>query len=83
MKREIVKYVLECDTCQRVKFDHLKPAGNLQPLSVLEWKWENICMDFIVCLSCTSHGYNLIWVIVDRLTKLAHFISVSTMYRVR
>jgi hypothetical protein len=60
MKREIAKYVSECDTCQRVKADHLRPAGNLQPLSIPEWKWENIYMDFIVGLPCTSRGYNSI-----------------------
>ena len=42
MKREIAKYVSECDVCQRVKADHLKPAGMLQPLAVPAWKWENI-----------------------------------------
>jgi hypothetical protein len=83
MKREIAKYVSKCDTCQRVKADHLRPAGNLQPLSIPEWKWENICMNFIVGLPRTSPGYNSIWVIVDRLTKLAHFIPVCTTYRVR
>jgi hypothetical protein len=83
MKREMVKYVSECDTCQRVKADHLRPTGNLQPMSILEWKWENICMDFIVGLPRTSRGYNSIWVIVDRLTKSSHFMPVSTTYRVR
>jgi hypothetical protein len=83
MKREIAKYVSKCDTCQRVKADHLRPTGNLQPLSIPEWKWENICIDFIVGLSHTSRGYNSIWVIVDHLTKSAHFISVSTTYRDR
>jgi hypothetical protein len=83
MKRDIVKYVAECDTCQRVKADHLRPVGNLQPLSIPEWKWEDICMDFNVGLPRTSRGYNSIWVIVDRLTKLAHFIPVSTTYRVK
>jgi hypothetical protein len=83
MKREIAKYVSECDTCRRVKADCLRPAGNLQPLSIPEWKWENICMDFIMGLLRTSCGYNSIWVIVDRLTKSAHFIPVSTTYRVR
>jgi hypothetical protein len=68
MKREIARYVSECDTCRRIKADHLRPAGNLQPLSIPEWKWENICMDFIVGLPCTSRGYNSRWVIVDRLT---------------
>jgi hypothetical protein len=83
MKREIAKYVLECDTCRRIKAHHLRPAGNLQPLSIPEWKWENICMDFIVGLRRTSRGYKSIWVIVDRLTKLAHFIPVDTTYWVR
>jgi hypothetical protein len=72
-----------CDTCGRVKVDHLRPTRNLQPLSILEWMWENICMDFIVGLPRTSHGYNSIWVIVDRLTKSAHYIPVSTVYPVQ
>jgi hypothetical protein len=75
--------VFECHTCQRVKADQLRPVKNLQPLSIPEWKWENICMDFIVGLPRTLHGYNSIWVIVDRLTKSAHFIPISTTYRVR
>jgi hypothetical protein len=83
MKREIAKYVLQSDTCRRVKADHLRPTGNLQPLSIPEWKWENICMDFIVGLPLTSRGYNSILVIVDRLTKSIHFIPISTTYRVR
>jgi hypothetical protein len=82
MKREITRFVSECDTCRRVKVDHLRPAGNLQPLIIPEWKWKNICMNFVVGLPHTSHGYNSIWVIVDRLTKSAHFITVSTTYRV-
>jgi hypothetical protein len=82
MKREIARYVSECDICRRIKADHLRPAKNLQPLSIPEWKWENICMDFIVGLPRTSHGYNSIWVIVDRLTKSAHFIPIATTYRV-
>jgi hypothetical protein len=83
MKQEIAKYVSESDTCRRVKADHLRPAGNLQPLSIPEWKWEKICMDFIVGLPHTSRGYNSIWVIMDHLTKFAYFIPISTTYRVR
>jgi hypothetical protein len=83
MKREIAKYLSECDTYRRVKADHLRPTGNLQPLSIPEWKWKDICMDFIVGLPRTSCGYNSIWVIVDRLTKSAHFILTATTYRVR
>jgi hypothetical protein len=83
MKREIVMYVSECDMCQRFKADYLRPTGNLQPLSISKWKWKNICMDFIVGLPHTSRGYNLIRIIVDRLTKSAHFKPISTTYRAR
>jgi hypothetical protein len=83
MKTEIARYMSECDTCRRVKADHLRSAENLQPLNIPGWKWKNICIDFIVGLPSTSRGYNLIWVIVDRLTKSAHFIPVSITYRVQ
>jgi hypothetical protein len=83
MKWEIAMYVGECNTCCRVKADHLRTTRNLQALSVPEWKWEDICMDFIVSLPRTSHGHNLIWVIVDYLMKSAHFIPVGTRYRAR
>jgi hypothetical protein len=49
-------------------------------VQVPEWKWEVIAMDFIVGLLRTQLGYNPIWVIVDRLTKVAHFIPVKTTY---
>jgi hypothetical protein len=54
MKREILKYVSECGTCQRVKANHLKVSGTLQPLPIPSWKWEDINMDFIVGLPNTS-----------------------------
>jgi hypothetical protein len=47
---------------------------------VPEWKWEEITMDFIVGLPRTQSGYDSIWVIVDRLTKVAHFILVKITY---
>jgi len=81
MKKEIIAYVSRCDTYSRVKVDHLKPAGLLQPLSIPGWKWEEISMDFIVGLPPTQRGFDSIWVIVDHLTKSAHFILVSTRYR--
>jgi hypothetical protein len=80
MKRDIAKYVSLCDTCQRVKAEHQRPAGLLQPIKILEWIWEEIRMDFIVGLPRTQAGYDSIWVIVYRLTKVGHFIPVRTTY---
>ena len=80
MKREIAKYVSECDVYQRVNASHLKVAGTLQPLPIPSWKWEDISMDFIVGLPNTSQKHDSVWVIVDRLTKTAHFIPVHTTY---
>ncbi|WVZ84782.1 hypothetical protein U9M48_031771 [Paspalum notatum var. saurae] len=80
MKRAVAEFVAVCDTCQRVKAEHQRPAGLMQPLKIPEWKWEEISMDFIVGLPRTQKGYNSIWVVVDRLTKVAHFIPVNTTY---
>jgi IS30 family transposase len=80
MKHDVAAHVALCDVCQRVKAEHQRPAGLLQPLKVPEWKWEEIGMDFIVGLPRTRDGYDSIWVIVDRLTKVAHFIPVKTTY---
>jgi hypothetical protein len=57
MKRSVAEYVAICDTCQRVKAEHQRPAGLLQPLKIPEWKWEEITMDFIVGLPRTQKGY--------------------------
>jgi hypothetical protein len=81
MKIEIAKYVARCDTCRRVKVEHLKSAGMLQPLPIPSWKWEDISIDFITSLPKTSRGFDSIWVIVDQLTKSAHFVPVKTNYR--
>ena len=59
----------------------MKPAGLLQPLSVPSWKWDDIRMDFISGLPTTQKGHDSIWVIVDHLTKTAHFLPVQTNYR--
>jgi hypothetical protein len=80
MKRDIAEYIAKCDVCSRVKAEHQKPAGLLQPLKIPDWKWDQIGMDFITGLPRTKSGYDSIWVIVDRLTKVAHFIPVKTTY---
>jgi hypothetical protein len=80
MKKGIAQYVAQCDTCQRTKAEHHKPAGLLQPLLVPKWKWEEIGMDFVIGLPRTQKGNDSIWVIIDRLTKVAHFILVKTTF---
>jgi hypothetical protein len=78
MKVDIAKYVAACGVCQQVKAEHKRPAGLLQPLKIPEWKWEHITMDFVVGLPRSPRGRDAIWVVVDRLTKSAHFIPMKT-----
>nr|GEU91260.1 putative reverse transcriptase domain-containing protein [Tanacetum cinerariifolium] len=78
MKADIATYVSKCLNCAKLKVKHQKPSGLLQQPEILVWKWERITMDFIVILPRTPSGYDSIWVIVDRLTKSAHFLSVKT-----
>jgi hypothetical protein len=80
MKQDIDEYIALCDVCNRVKAEHQKPAVLLQPLPIPEWKWDNVGMDFITGLPRSRYGYDSIWVVVDRLTKVAHFIPVKTTY---
>jgi hypothetical protein len=82
MKREVARYVSECDTYRKVNADYMKPGGLLQLLSILEWKWDDISIDFIVGLPLTAQKFDSIWVIIDRLSKSAHFIPVHTNYNV-
>jgi hypothetical protein len=81
LKRNVAAHVVVCDVCQRVKAEHQRPARLHHSLQVREWKWEEIGMDFIVGLPRTSKSYDSIWVIVDILTKVAHFILVKTIYK--
>ncbi|KAL0543811.1 hypothetical protein IC582_018916 [Cucumis melo] len=80
MKREVAEFVSRCLVCQQVKAPRQKPAGLLQPLSIPEWKWENVFMDFITGLPRTLRGFTVIWVVVDRLTKSAHFVPGKSTY---
>ncbi|GJY86353.1 putative reverse transcriptase domain-containing protein [Tanacetum coccineum] len=76
MKADIATYVSKCLTCARVKAEHQRPSGLLVQPAIPEWKWDNITMDFITKLPKSSHGFDTIWVIVDRLTKSAHFLPI-------
>ena len=80
LRRDIAAHVAICDVCQRVKAEHQRPAGLLQPLQVPEWKFDEVGMDFITGLPKTPIGHDAIWVIMDRLTKVAHFIPVHVTY---
>ncbi|KAL0539443.1 hypothetical protein IC582_023655 [Cucumis melo] len=80
MKREMADFVSRCLVCQQVKAPRQRPAGLLQPLSVPGWKWESVSMDFITGLPKTLKGYTVIWVVVDRLTKSAHFVPGKSTY---
>ncbi|KAL0536372.1 hypothetical protein IC582_025319 [Cucumis melo] len=80
MKRDVADFVSRCLVCQQVKAPRQHPAGLLQPLSVPGWKWESVSMDFITGLPKTLRGYTVIWVVVDRLTKSAHFVPGKSTY---
>ena len=80
MKRDISEFVTKCLICQRVKAEHQVPSGLLQSIRIPEWKWDRITMDFVVGLPLTGRRHDSVWVVVDRLTKLAHFLPVRTDY---
>ncbi|KAI3786525.1 hypothetical protein L1987_40272 [Smallanthus sonchifolius] len=82
MKKDIALYVAKCLTCSKVKAKHQRPSGLLEQPEIPVWKWENLAMDFITKLTRTSSGYDSIWVIIDRLTKSAHFLPIREDYRV-
>ncbi|GKE00612.1 putative reverse transcriptase domain-containing protein [Tanacetum coccineum] len=77
MKADIATYVSKCLTCAKVKAEHQNSSGLLQKPDIIVWKWERITMDFVSGLPRTSSGYDTIWFIVDRLTKLAHFLPMK------
>ena len=80
MKRHIRYFVRLCLTCQQVKAEHKRSERLLQPLEVSEWKWENVKMDFVTHLPRAPRRHDVVWVIVDRLTKLAHFLAVRLTF---
>nr|GEY61395.1 hypothetical protein [Tanacetum cinerariifolium] len=77
MKADIATFVSKCLTCAKVKAKHQNTSDLLQQPEIPEWKWEKITMDFVSGLLRTLSGYDLIWVIVDRLTKFAHFLLMK------
>ena len=77
MKRDVAQFVAACLTCQKAKVEHQRPGGLLHQLDIPVWKWDSIAMDFVTHLPRTVRGHDSVWVIVDRLTKSAHFLPVN------
>ena len=76
MKRDVAEFISRCLTCQLVRIKHQKPGRELNPLTPPEQKWESVTMDFVTALLRMPSRHEVVWVIVDRLTKSAHFIPL-------
>ena len=81
MKKDIAHHVAKCPNCQHVKAEHLKTGGFTQIIDVPILKWEAINIDFVVGHPKTRRPHDSIWDIVDRITKSAHFITVTSTYK--
>ena len=77
MKRDVARFVSQCDVCRRAKAQYQKPAGLLQPLEFPEWKWDHIEMDFITGFPLSQKNNNAIFVVIDNLSKVAHLFPVK------
>nr|GFC55756.1 retrotransposable element Tf2 [Tanacetum cinerariifolium] len=82
MKRDVATFVSRCLICQQVKIEHQWASDLLQPLDIPVWKWDEISMDFVIGLPRTQRRHDAIWVVVDRLTKFAHFLPIRKDYSV-
>jgi hypothetical protein len=82
MKKDVADYIARCMDCHKVKAEHRHPTGLLQPLPIPENKWEDITMDFIIGLPRTNKKHDSIMVVIDKLTKAAHFVPVKTTHTV-
>lgn len=80
MKQDVVKYVERFVTCLQVNAEHQKPFGKLHSLEIPQWKWEHITMDRLTKLPGNARGFDTIWVVVDWLTKSAHFLPIRESY---
>jgi hypothetical protein len=81
MKKEVIDFIVKCLECQKVKAEHRHPVRLLYPLPIPKWKWEVVTMDFITKLPRTNKQHDSIMVVVDKLTKAAHFIPVKLTHK--
>jgi len=77
MNTNVANFVASCLVCQKVKIEHQRSGGTLEPLEIPQWKWDNIAMDFVTHLPKFTRGYDAIWVIVDRPMKCAHILLIN------
>ena len=82
MKRDITNFVQKFLVCQQVKAEHKKHPGLLVPLSIPEWKWGHITMNFVTCFPRSLPESDAIWAVVGRLTKSAHFMPIRLDYSI-
>nr|GFB94899.1 putative reverse transcriptase domain-containing protein [Tanacetum cinerariifolium] len=82
MKGDVATFVARCLICQQVKIEHQRASGLLQQLDILVWKWDEISMDFVIGLPHTQRRHDAIWVVLDHLTKSAHFLPIRKDYSV-
>ena len=80
MKKDIVEYVSKCLTCQQVKVEHQVSSSLLNPIPIAQWKLYNITMDFVSDFPLTQKKHDSVWVIIDKLTKSAHFLPIRLNY---
>jgi len=73
-RKYVHRYVDHCDICHRIKPIQHAPCGLLKPLELPHWLWDTISIDFITALP-TSNGKDALWVIIDRLPKMGHFVT--------
>ena len=81
MKKQVVDFIVKCLECKKVKDENRHADGLLQPLPIPKWKWEVVTMDFITKLLRTKKNRDSIMVVVDKLTKDAHFILVKLSHK--
>jgi hypothetical protein len=81
MKKDVAHFIARCMECQKVKVEHRHPTGLLQPFPIPKWKWEVVTIDFIRKLTMKTRKHASIMVVVEKLTKVAHFILVKIIYK--
>jgi hypothetical protein len=81
MKKKVIDFIARCLECQIAKAEYRHPTSLLQPLPIPEWKWEVVTMDFITKLPKTHKQHDSIMVMVDKLSKSAHFVPVQLTHK--